>query len=294
VDNAQWKGKYSNPLGLARLVEAYRKLTLPKGRVQRSNWEENPLSELQQEYAANDAHAGLVVFNKLMTLMDPMEPPLVKHTPSAVDSLTKPVPSRHYYTFDYNGHLVETGTTGKFWNCYNPDYNPGPPPPPKVPKPPKAKDVRVMEDGEEGAVPRGHGIARGTGHLHDLAGRAKRRHAERDQSSPSSPVFEESGPESSYFRASAGPSSRGGLMQRISPRYPDANYGMQQQQQGYTGQPHEYWRARGNNRGRPYPADGRGRRNRREPRGGRGGGTGDSGDQRWTRPPVQTEGDLGT
>lgn len=40
VDNAQWKGKYSNPLGLARLIEAYEDLLLPKGRITRSNWED--------------------------------------------------------------------------------------------------------------------------------------------------------------------------------------------------------------------------------------------------------------
>jgi hypothetical protein len=39
VDNARWKGRYTEPIGLARLVETYEQLSLPKGRVQRSNWE---------------------------------------------------------------------------------------------------------------------------------------------------------------------------------------------------------------------------------------------------------------
>lgn len=39
VDNARWKGKYSQPIGLARLCEAYEELTLNKGKITRSNWE---------------------------------------------------------------------------------------------------------------------------------------------------------------------------------------------------------------------------------------------------------------
>jgi len=39
VDNAQWKGKYTNPIGLSRLLETYEKFSLAKGKVQRSNWE---------------------------------------------------------------------------------------------------------------------------------------------------------------------------------------------------------------------------------------------------------------
>lgn len=48
VDNAHWKGKYSSPIGLARLCETYHELSLAKGKVQRSNWEAN-LSTLQQD-----------------------------------------------------------------------------------------------------------------------------------------------------------------------------------------------------------------------------------------------------
>lgn len=48
VDNPRWKGKYSLPIGLMRLCEAYEELTLSKGKVQRSNWEA-VLSEQQQE-----------------------------------------------------------------------------------------------------------------------------------------------------------------------------------------------------------------------------------------------------
>lgn len=47
VDN-QWKGKYTNPLGLARLIATYDNLALGKGRISRSNWEAE-LDQKQQE-----------------------------------------------------------------------------------------------------------------------------------------------------------------------------------------------------------------------------------------------------
>lgn len=47
VDNARWKGKYSQPIALARLCEAYEELTLQKGKITRSNWERE-LTEAQQ------------------------------------------------------------------------------------------------------------------------------------------------------------------------------------------------------------------------------------------------------
>lgn len=40
ADNPRWKGKYSNPIGLSRLVEAYEDILLPKGKISRSNWED--------------------------------------------------------------------------------------------------------------------------------------------------------------------------------------------------------------------------------------------------------------
>jgi hypothetical protein len=48
VDNARWKGRYVEPIGLGRLVETYEKLSLPKGKIQRSNWEAQ-LSTVQQD-----------------------------------------------------------------------------------------------------------------------------------------------------------------------------------------------------------------------------------------------------
>jgi hypothetical protein len=46
--DSQWKGKYTNPLGLARLVAVYENLVLAKGKTARSNWEAL-LDERQQE-----------------------------------------------------------------------------------------------------------------------------------------------------------------------------------------------------------------------------------------------------
>ncbi|KAG8220028.1 ribonuclease H-like domain-containing protein [Butyriboletus roseoflavus] len=114
VDNARWKGKYTNQLGLARLVETYEQATLLKGRVQRSDWE-LPLNIFQLEYAANDAHAGYIICSRLLNMAKAMDP----------------VPLPSYYSFSLiGGHLRDT--TGMFpWQAHNPDYDPGPPPPPK-------------------------------------------------------------------------------------------------------------------------------------------------------------------
>lgn len=47
--DSQWKGKFTNPLGLARLVESYKRLAMDKAkRIQMSDWSA-PLSPRQQE-----------------------------------------------------------------------------------------------------------------------------------------------------------------------------------------------------------------------------------------------------
>ena len=48
VDNARWQGKYTHPLGLARLIESYEYRILVKGKITRSNWEA-VLNKMQQE-----------------------------------------------------------------------------------------------------------------------------------------------------------------------------------------------------------------------------------------------------
>ncbi|KAI0803017.1 ribonuclease H-like domain-containing protein [Irpex lacteus] len=127
VDNAHWKGKYSSPIGLARLCETYHELSLAKGKVQRSNWEAN-LSTLQQDYAANDCHSGLTLFNKLYPLIETIDP--------------KPLPA--FYSFDvFQGYPYQPSTAPlpmMLWQPHNPFYDPGPPPPPRPPKDTNKKD----------------------------------------------------------------------------------------------------------------------------------------------------------
>ncbi|EKM83455.1 hypothetical protein AGABI1DRAFT_32248 [Agaricus bisporus var. burnettii JB137-S8] len=117
VDNAEWKGRYNDPLGLARMTAAYKDRKLVKGKITRSNWE-NLLTEPQQEYAANDAHAGYVIYMRLMSMM-----------PSLVTQ-----PHARCYSFDsVRGRLCDL--SGSTWQPSNPNYDPGPPPPPREPKP---------------------------------------------------------------------------------------------------------------------------------------------------------------
>ncbi|OAX44878.1 ribonuclease H-like protein [Rhizopogon vinicolor AM-OR11-026] len=119
VDNARWKGKYTNPLGLSRLLETYENFSLAKGKVQRSNWEAR-LSASQQDYAANDACAGYAIYTRLMAM--------------ALYMPHQNTLSPQYYSFSFvNGSLLDhLGVS--VWSPQNPYYDPGPPPPPKEPK----------------------------------------------------------------------------------------------------------------------------------------------------------------
>ncbi|OSD05859.1 ribonuclease H-like protein [Trametes coccinea BRFM310] len=117
VDNARWKGKYSSPIGLARLCETYEELTLQKGRVQTSNWEQ-ALDLRQQEYAANDCHVGLTLYTRL----------------AAMAAAMSPVPDRAWYSFDTISGFLYEPSSGELWQPHNPYYDPGPPPPPRPAK----------------------------------------------------------------------------------------------------------------------------------------------------------------
>ncbi|KAG8948391.1 hypothetical protein FRC04_009761 [Tulasnella sp. 424] len=57
---------------LANMVSMYLGRVLPKGAERTSNWEK-PLDELQLEYAANDAHCGLVIYKKLLAKAEAAE-----------------------------------------------------------------------------------------------------------------------------------------------------------------------------------------------------------------------------
>lgn len=166
VDNARWKGKYTQPIGLSHLLEIYEKFSLPKGKVQRSNWT-NELDDLQQDCtrspaltsynatayrlllltdAANDAHAGFVIYEHLSELAQSL--PADK------------IPKKIYYTFDsIGGSLLEPSagiksfSAVKYWSPENPDYDPGPPPPPRPPKPPKFPTASHVVDTSTPATP---------------------------------------------------------------------------------------------------------------------------------------------
>ncbi|KAF9014995.1 ribonuclease H-like domain-containing protein [Cyathus striatus] len=127
--------QYKNPIGLSKLLEHYEKLSLKKGKTTRSNWE-NQLSYVQQEYAANDAHAGYTIYNRLLEMARSM--------PEFPDSV--------YYTFDaVRGRLCEP--SGAQWYARNPNYDPGPPPPPKPVKSPRIGDIVVTGTPTDQSVP---------------------------------------------------------------------------------------------------------------------------------------------
>ncbi|KAF9535507.1 ribonuclease H-like domain-containing protein [Crepidotus variabilis] len=131
VDNARWAGKYSAPLGLARLIESYEYKLLPKGNITRSNWEAYLTTKQQecQSYfilgrvalvrglpsdAFNDAHAGYILYRRLEAMVPLME--------------TTPQPS--WYTFNILSGSLCTDS-GLPWHAENPNYDPGPMPPPR-------------------------------------------------------------------------------------------------------------------------------------------------------------------
>ncbi|KAH7883831.1 ribonuclease H-like domain-containing protein, partial [Phlebopus sp. FC_14] len=119
VDNARWKGRYADLISLARLVEAYENQSLPKGRIQRSDWQ-SPLNRSQQHYAANDAHAGYTLHSRLHHMAQAMNP----------------VPHRTYYAFSIVNGIWSDYTGLSPWIPHNPFYDPGPLPPPRETKHP--------------------------------------------------------------------------------------------------------------------------------------------------------------
>jgi len=106
----RWKGPYKNSIGLSRLAEVYLGRYLPKGDTQRSNWEME-LSTRQREYAANDSHSALAIYQAL-TLQAPNLTPGVEP---------------ECFTFDtIDGALRDD--QGRPWFPFNPHYDPGTPP----------------------------------------------------------------------------------------------------------------------------------------------------------------------
>ncbi|KAJ6501715.1 ribonuclease H-like domain-containing protein [Mycena vitilis] len=123
VDNIRWKGRYKDPIGLARLIATYEDRLLSKGKVTRSNWE-NYLDPEQREYASNDGHAGHALYIRLIPMLSAMQKR----------------PDSTCYTFDsIRGRLCEP--SGMTWSPYNPDYDPGPPPPSRVAAAPRRPPI---------------------------------------------------------------------------------------------------------------------------------------------------------
>lgn len=129
VDGARWEGNNSKSLGLAGLVKVYEKLLLPKDRqITLSNWEAEPLSREQQEClssracisflitkhlftdAANDAHAGYVVYKKLTVM--------------SLKGSSATSPKALHYTFDLVRD-IRFESSDIHWHS---GYNPAPPP----------------------------------------------------------------------------------------------------------------------------------------------------------------------
>jgi len=106
----RWKGPYGGGIGLSRLVDAYLGRRLVKGRAQTSNWEAE-LTTQQKEYAANDCHSSVAVYETLIRRALIMDR----------------APEQEWFTFDaVRGVLRDV--EGRPWFPFNPFYDPGPPP----------------------------------------------------------------------------------------------------------------------------------------------------------------------
>jgi len=108
----QWKGPYKGGIGLSRLAETYLQRKLPKGGIQRSNWEME-LSTSQQEYAANDSHASLTIYRELVRRLRAVE--------------LDPAPEPDCFTFNAMKGILRDDE-GRPWFPINPLYDSGLPP----------------------------------------------------------------------------------------------------------------------------------------------------------------------
>ncbi|KAF8649841.1 hypothetical protein AX16_005604 [Volvariella volvacea WC 439] len=141
VDNARWKGRYVDPIGLSRLLEHYKGYGLAKGRITRSNWEAY-LKPHQQEYAANDAYAGLQLYQHLLGLGSKMS--------------KQPLPSCYTFNATHGKLCLPTGLP---WHPQNPDYEPGPLPVPKKLKKQKAEGASPAPTPPAAVIPANYSVA---------------------------------------------------------------------------------------------------------------------------------------
>ncbi|KZV67134.1 ribonuclease H-like protein [Peniophora sp. CONT] len=87
---------------LAEMVLFYLNRTLPKGHVRVSNWELNPLTRAQQEYAASDAYCAYEVYTRLIDMQEQNESKLdhTKYTIN-IEPRTSPLPKPRPLGRDY-------------------------------------------------------------------------------------------------------------------------------------------------------------------------------------------------
>ena len=152
--DTRWKGPYKGGIGLSRLAEIYLKRRIPKGGIQRSNWEME-LSMVQQEceflefsfsiafFFFSGTHATPSLRGK-KSLLSRCRRCAYLFSDAANDShagLTvygileqralelDPAPEREWFTFDAIKGVLRDDE-GRPWFPFNPKYDPGPPPTP--------------------------------------------------------------------------------------------------------------------------------------------------------------------
>ncbi|KAF5374912.1 hypothetical protein D9758_000071 [Tetrapyrgos nigripes] len=156
-----FRGRYRDPIGLARLVKAYHNKELPKEmKITRSNWEAE-LNARQISYAAADARAGYTLYEHLLGLFfalpedkrpkrkyyafDCIQGELFLPTdPESREPIYDPAPSQPTNTLP----PLPDSLPREKWSLHNPEYDTGPMPPKKEKK---DKDRAKGKDGRSAA-----------------------------------------------------------------------------------------------------------------------------------------------
>ncbi|KAK7018755.1 hypothetical protein VNI00_018245 [Paramarasmius palmivorus] len=135
-------GRYTEPLGLKRLLETFCLKTITKNsKVRTGNWESGRLNYQQVTYAALDAYAGYCVYRSMED-----------EAKTLPESMNSRLPKRLFYCFDVcptTGGLMTSGDaearvlpcdftrslqeTNLPWDPLNPEYDPELPAPPTGP-----------------------------------------------------------------------------------------------------------------------------------------------------------------
>ena len=153
--DTRWKGPYKGGIGLSRLAEIYLKRRIPKGGIQRSNWEME-LSTVQQECEFLVFSFSIAFFFLVAHTPRPSPPREKKslasrrrrcaylfsdaandsHAGLTVYGILKqralelvPAPEREWFAFDAIKGVLRDDE-GRPWFPFNPKYDPGPPPTP--------------------------------------------------------------------------------------------------------------------------------------------------------------------